>query len=299
MRFFTHIFVYHAVADTLYQQYTAPTGETSLAKLLEYDAALDANMDPRTECVHAEMDDTGRTPQISRMAKGRINVVEVPGQSCADGTPYFFLVVPSTVPSNDKITLEFMSGGGCMDSFTCSAEAHMFVPVRAAVRIKKAACLPGRVLGGMAADNSTHPLFGRTHVFLPYCTADVYLGNQFVKYDNNGEVFGHTGLSNVMRVLDWVRTQTEDSPPSDIFLSGSSAGGLGLMLWSPAVAALFTQSTITSWIDSGLFWNPNGDAFSKALKIPFKDAWGFPEHANRLMRTRIQVIRSKTFLLEN
>ena len=67
-----------------------------------------------------------------------------------------------------------------------------------------------------------------TTIVIPYCTQDVHLGDNFIKYGDeyDGQQIAHKGASNMMGVLRWLFKNFPN--PSQILLTGCSAGGTAL-----------------------------------------------------------------------
>jgi hypothetical protein len=218
----------------------------------------------------------------SQVSKGPDNTWtwydQVPGAMCADGSGTGFAVNPLST-GNGKVMI-FMEGGGmCSDSSTCTGTfktathfnygASTFASEMTSTSSKSETvnlALFGsytwsKVQGARGIFDRTsasNPFRNYNFVFIPYCTADLFLGNrhdttsgfpsvraasnQWFKGFSNFQVFAQQVLG------------LFPSPPS-ISLVGGSAGGLGTLYNYPQLKALYPETLINVISDSGTpFW---------------------------------------------
>lgn len=160
---------------------------------------------------------------------GEWQKVEIPGTVCGKGSQYKFFVNLSKTSDNLLITLE--PGGACWDYDSCSGKTSL-----------GASNVDGITDGHMALYQLVFPFLRRTdpdnpvrdwnHVYLPYCTGDVHIGNAVRTYvDPNGKepdlVFHHAGYPNTLAIIDWLKKRFPKIPRMLVY--GCSAGGAGSM----------------------------------------------------------------------
>jgi hypothetical protein len=164
------------------------------------------------------------------------------GTGCAtDASPYEFYVHPG---DPKRIALYFEGGGGCWNSSNCGLDGQAtFDP---SVDDKDRPWLKGAGVGGILdAANPGNPLRDFTIVFAPYCTADVHLGVDTVRYEaSEGKnlTVRYRGLANSQRVMDWVTQQYAD--PKTVFVSGGSAGAIPSPIFASQLARQYTKAHV-------------------------------------------------------
>jgi len=170
---------------------------------------------------------------------------------CSIGTPYAFFVRPADAPS-DKLAIYLQGGGACWFGDICSLNVNpTFDP------FVDDSDEPGA--GGIFDyENPENPVADYNVVFLPYCTADVHLGQMEGTYTTSAgdevTIF-HQGHTNVMTVLDW--TFAEAPEPSMVFVAGSSAGSIPSPFYTEFVAEAYPEARVVQLGDgSGGYRNP-------------------------------------------
>jgi hypothetical protein len=164
------------------------------------------------------------------------------GTGCAtDATPYEFYVHEG---DPRRIALYFQGGGGCWNSGNCGLDGQRtFEP---AVDDGDRPWLKGPGVGGILdAGNPANPLHEFTIVFAPYCTADVHLGVDTVRFetsDGKHLTVAYRGLANSQRVMDWVTQQYTD--PKTVFVSGGSAGAIPSPIFASQLARHYTKAHV-------------------------------------------------------
>ncbi|MDX2006697.1 MAG: pectin acetylesterase-family hydrolase [Meiothermus sp.] len=163
--------------------------------------------------------------------------VETENLVCSDGTPWRFFVSRG---DPGKVLLSFQGGGACWNNGTCNGGTYT----------------PGlntflelvRAEGIFDRNNTDNPFFGWTHVFVPYCTADIHWGNSVVAYGNR--VVHHRGAVNARAALEWMFTHYP--APRQAVVTGCSAGAYGAALWSAYVMNRYNRSRVRLWADAGV-----------------------------------------------
>jgi hypothetical protein len=194
---------------------------------------------------------------FSDMPAGEWTMIEPGGETiCAYGTPFKFFVRPADTPS-DKLMIHFEGGGACWDQDTC-APSFVFPPDDPNARPLFAKDISDEEMAGYTQglfdfDNPENPVADYNTVFIPYCTGDIHMGNTVQEYtSSSGESYTmhHKGFVNASTVLDWTYANFEN--PSDIFITGISAGALGQVLHTPYIMDHYKDSgaNIVQFADS-------------------------------------------------
>jgi len=169
--------------------------------------------------------------------------VPIDGAICRNGKPTGIFYNPN--PSSDKLLVFLEEGAACFNQFSCLA-AFKFDAGEADERI---AILNGSY-SAMNRETPNNPFADWNIVFVPYCSGDIYAGNA-----ENVEVAGNTyqfkGYNNVTLIFDWVIERLPN--PSQVVLSGASAGGWGAGYNYPKARRMFPESDVILIDDSASF----------------------------------------------
>ncbi|RLB60247.1 MAG: pectinesterase, partial [Deltaproteobacteria bacterium] len=163
----------------------------------------------------AEEKPFGLDPGWNKLAGGGDSI-------CSRGDAFSFFVQPGTV---NRVVIEFEGGGACWDASTCAVGSDSFDD------IVDADTLTGTLDGIHDHENADNPFKDWTHIFIPYCTGDLHLGN---KATDHGDVtIEHRGAVNGGVAMDWVYENIPD--PERVVVTGCSAGGYGAIGWAPYI----------------------------------------------------------------
>ncbi|MCB9520191.1 MAG: pectinesterase [Myxococcales bacterium] len=172
--------------------------------------------------------------------------IETGGETiCSRGTPYKFAVRRGTV---DKVVFDFMGGGACWNTGTCSISGSIFQEDLSSI-----SDIDSNDLHGIYdAENPENPFRDWTHVFIPYCTGDIHWGDADTTYGVGANQFTihHRGARNVRTVMDWATTNFD--APSQVFVTGCSAGAYGSVGWVPRIIEAFPDARVAQLGDSGV-----------------------------------------------
>lgn len=164
----------------------------------------------------------------------KVDLAPETGAVCGNGSPYKFFV---NRVAHTRNTVVYMEGGGaCWDYPSCSGQSG----VRGA---RNPDGIPDDYLEGPTT-GLVSPFTFRDHpysrvktqdwniVYVPYCTGDVYSGDETAVYeDPAGEaaplVWHHNGTKNVRAVTAWMRDNLP--APTQLLMTGCSAGGAGVL----------------------------------------------------------------------
>lgn len=177
-------------------------------------------------------------PAGSPLPPGWQEVVPGGDTMCQDGSPWKFYVARGD-PA--KLVVDFQGGGACWTDQTCGPKSQTFKKVLDINELYLAQGIYNRA-------SVANPFFGWTHVFVPYCTADIHWGNATVKY---GDVtIQHKGAVNARAVLAW--TAQNIPAPKQVFVTGCSAGGYGASMWAPYYMRLYPQASVRELADASI-----------------------------------------------
>lgn len=231
----------------------------------------------------APFTDANGVPRAPSCSGGPTLVVTAEGlQAAPADTSYSFFFRPG---DPDKLAIFWDGGGACWDPNTCIGSALLGDPIYAQTVDETAAEL--NAAPGLADFmNPANPIRDYTQVFIPYCTADLHAGakdNWYVFRAPDGSeipwLIHHRGYDNVVAVMTWLADHYEDNvgrPPSDVFLSGASAGGYGVLYAYPTVAGLLPHRTRTRVLVDAANGVINQDFYDRALTPG--GAWGVWEN---------------------
>jgi hypothetical protein len=187
--------------------------------------------------------------------------VSIPGGEgtvCSTTTPYQYFVRKADEPT-DKLFIHFQGGGACWFGEICDFSTQpTFDP-----QVDDSDNPRHYPVGLYDFDNPDNPFASYNHVFVPYCTGDVHIGNTVNTYTigegpRKVRIY-HNGYNNAMAVLNWVYANIEN--PSDIFVTGCSAGAIPSPLYTMSVAEQYPDARIAQWGDSaGGYRNLQGSA---------------------------------------
>ena len=172
---------------------------------------------------------------------------------CAHSTPYSFFYKRGSGGDVNKLLVYYQGGGACWDSLTCSQPVYD-PDVTASDN-------PANATTGFAdPNNPSNPFRNWSSVFIAYCTGDVHWGN---KTDGGIQ---HKGFINAKVVEKFAREHFVN--PSEVFVTGSSAGAYGAILHGIYLHEVYLAST----------FNVMGDAGAGVITPEFRqtqeNAWG-------------------------
>jgi hypothetical protein len=162
--------------------------------------------------------------------------VEIPGSTCANGTPAGFGLNRAATPGGD-LFVYFEGGGACWDTASCTANPPVAVNLDVTYHAAKLAI----DVGGLAVNRSVAPLTTTNYVFIPYCTGDLHAGTTVTAYPG-GPTIHHTGATNTQAFVDTLAAGFASAPT--VWVLGSSAGGYG--------ATLDFHRFATAWPSAGV-----------------------------------------------
>jgi hypothetical protein len=158
--------------------------------------------------------------------------------------------------------LFLQGGGGCFSAETCSPDSELY---RTGVEAP-----PGGGIFDFADERN--PFADYSVVYVPYCTADVHLGNTTTEYAP-GVTIQHKGYVNGTAALDHLAATFPAA--TEVVVVGESAGSIAAPLYAGLVSDRLPDARITVLADgSGSY--PDTPPFNETLA-----GWGFPNAAPR------------------
>lgn len=200
---------------------------------------------------------------------------------CSHGTPYRFFVRGGRA---DRVVIDFQGGGACWDELTCGAAGALDLFSDDVSTLEEfTGWVQANGQGGYLSDDPDNPFHDWTIVHVPYCTGDIHWGNAQTTYGEDLTI-EHRGFVNASAALDW--TYRRFASPSNVFVSGCSAGAYGAALHSAYIANHYADAQVSLFADSGAGvitdtflrdslpnWNaqPNLPSFVPGLEVPLID----------------------------
>lgn len=188
--------------------------------------------------------DDNPLPSLSELTETWTQI-ELGGDTlCSKGAPYSFFVHPG---EPDKLAIFFEGGGMCWNAETCGPRQNSLFTEA----ISTTADALSTYNGMFAFDNPENPFADYSMVFVPYCTADMHMGNSTVTYgEGEGAVeIHHNGFVNANAALDWAYANFES--PERVFVTGGSAGALGSIFHTPFIMEHYPDAAVRQLGDSG------------------------------------------------
>jgi hypothetical protein len=194
---------------------------------------------------------------------------------CANGTATGIGINPSA--SGTRVLIYLEGGGACWDALTCYTlqTAANFVTGYSQTNFEAEStdttylALPGGFFDRTASAN---PFQDYSYVYVPYCTGDVFSGNNVTTLGTNTAHF--VGYANVAAVLS--RVVPTFSTADRVVLAGSSAGGYGALhnWWQTQQA--FGQIRVDMLDDSGTVLPNDILAEGNGAQTTQATAWNLP-----------------------
>ena len=180
------------------------------------------------------------------------------GAKCLDGSPPALYTLPTGQPNSNWVL--FLEGGGwCFSVSDCISRS------RGGGGSSKGMAANMVVGGLLSPDPAVNPRFASntSFAFLHYCDGSSMTSN------NSQSVNGtwHRGRPNLIALVSYLRSALGAASPSEVIVSGGSAGALAAYAAADVVCALFPGSRCVAAPDAGWFLdastvnNPHNFAF--------------------------------------
>ena len=185
---------------------------------------------------------------LSGLAAGWNRIPGPHGTGCSHDSSYVFYVKPG---ASDRLTIYFQGGGACWNGGTCGLNGQPTFDPQV-----DSTDAPANFNGILDLANPVNPLRDHSIVFVPYCTADIFLGNRSVTYSAaatagtpvRSQQIQHWGSANADSVMNWVYSHFRD--PALVFVTGSSAGAIPSPLYASRVAEHYPDARVVQLGDA-------------------------------------------------
>jgi hypothetical protein len=192
---------------------------------------------------------------------------------CSDGSEYRFFVRRG---DPEKLVVYFQGGGACWFADNCSQARNP------TYKVNVGDSEPERYHGIFDFHHDENPFADYSFVMVPYCTADVHLGDTVTRYDAQGTdgqaphqvVIHHKGTVNAEAALTW--TVQHFLEPREIFVTGSSAGAIPSPYYAWRVAEAYPNARIGHLGDGAGGYRRTGSLENNPVS-----AWGTLEYLSR------------------
>jgi len=178
---------------------------------------------------------------------------------CQNSSPFTFYAKRGSV---NNLLMYYVGGGACWNSLTCGLPA-----------CTQTANPNPPGLGGSGFGDFTHPdnpFKDWNIVIVPYCSCDIHIGDNAVDYAQLGPFpakhVEHRGYDNAKLAEKWAREHFLN--PTDMFVTGSSAGSYGAMVHGVHLSEAYVSTSINVMGDGG-----NGVATQEFMDDNFNN-WG-------------------------
>jgi len=166
--------------------------------------------------------------------------IPVEGTTCMNGSSTGMAV--NVNHASNKVMIYLEGGGACFNSFTCSGVAHQ--NGFGAPEFEEFSRDYGAD-GVFNRDDDDNPFSDWSYVFIPYCSGDIFAGNNPTGFGGRKQV-GYANMGAYVAVL------AEAFAGADhVVLTGSSAGGFGAAYNFDRVQQAFGDTRVTLLDDSG------------------------------------------------
>ena len=202
-------------------------------------------------------------PEAFETEDSRWVFVEDDDMKCMDGSSTGFGIRHN--PDSKGLLVHLQDGGGCFNAISCQSAANKdgFTEQDFWNRNFYTSTL-------LNDWDSQNPFKDYTHVFVPYCSGDVFVGNTESGYDG----LVQQGSKNVDVVLDRISHHMQDSFET-VVLSGISAGGVGAVFNYEHAKKSFGSKVKGLISDSAPILDDN--VLSPCLQETIRDTWSLPE----------------------
>lgn len=181
---------------------------------------------------------------------------------CQDSSAFTFFAKRGT---ENKLLVYYVGGGACWNSLTCGAQT---CTQNINFSLAGQSDLFGSGFGDLS--NPDNPFRNWHIVVVPYCSCDVHWGDAAVDYPAQlifpEKHVEHRGYDNARLVEKWIREHF--LTPTDLFVTGSSAGAYGASLHGIFLSDAYPTASVNVLADAG-----NGVITQQFLDENFRN-WG-------------------------
>lgn len=191
-----------------------------------------------------------------------LQTINKPDALCNDhSTAKFYIDKTPPAPASTKWIIYLESGGGCSTLAQCKERYKTSRILMSSVWLDEHPEITGL---DVLSDDKRNPFSGYNHVYLPYCSSDMYVGMKKKEsgegdFDEEDENFVFSGYYIVRGLIEHLKDDHGAAKFTEIILAGSSAGGVGVMNHLPIVSQIFQDNAnnieIRGIVDSSWFIN--------------------------------------------
>jgi hypothetical protein len=178
--------------------------------------------------------------------------IDIPGTQCADGSPTGLGI--NVHPGATRLYIYLEGGGACWDYNNCFGLVSTALHLDGFDADTFESVITDVYLNSLSfdRDDPKNVLRDAHHVFLPYCTADIFAGDAVRELEG---AFGRRRtiyFKGRMNMAAYLRHLVPTFPDVEhVIVAGSSAGGFGAAVSWPAVRAAFPGRRVDVIDDSG------------------------------------------------
>lgn len=178
-------------------------------------------------------------------------LVEQSGARCLDGSPGGFFFLPANSTANASKLVVYLQGGGeCRTAEDCTAWRGGAGPSSTEWPAERAVDSISELTSSLRTNPDLHDW---AKLFLPYCSADMHSGQRRTRDKALGGFF-FAGHSILAASLQHLRNLSDYREPTVVFVSGSSAGGIGALLHADFFARHWSRASVKVSPAAGFFY---------------------------------------------
>jgi O-palmitoleoyl-L-serine hydrolase len=182
---------------------------------------------------------------------------------CNDGSSAVYYFRPGKGSGTNNWVI-FLSGGGLCYSIESCNERKIDTPELMSSKGYPSTFVANGVLSDLSAKNPD--FFNANQVAIPYCSSDLWSGDRAKSNATGGYEF--RGIKIVRTIINELRNTKGLSSADRILFSGTSAGGIGVMVHLDWLSSQFPSAEVRGVNDAG--WTP-----AQALTLPIPQS-AFP-----------------------
>jgi hypothetical protein len=270
--------------------------ETSTPEVLEDTSIADGTIEDTLEPSDVSVTETAPEPEPKdwgdpiQAKPNQWQWIDFPNTFCADGSPTGLGVNLS--PNATRALIYFEGGGACWDYASCTGLIETSFHLNGFDEGDFNSLLIDVYKNMLLYDRNEpkNPFSDAHYVFVPYCTGDVFSGDNVTEVKGllpwNKETMHFKGAHNVAEYLK--RLAPTFAELDEVYLAGSSAGGFGAgFSWHSAREA-FSPIPVHVIDDSGPPIQPKGGLWES-----WKEAWNmqFPEQCPQCSKGLDEVVK--------
>jgi len=187
--------------------------------------------------------------------------VDFPNAKCQDGSPTGIGVNPSPSGS-DQLVIYLEGGGACFNDLTCATVANPD-------GFDEGNFAGGPSGGIFSRSDTANPFHDWNMVYVPYCSGDIFAGNNPIPQTLNFVPKVFVGYLNMGEFLNRIVPTFPDA--TKVVLTGSSAGGFGAAYNYDRAQAAFGDVPVHLLNDSGPIMSPT--YLTACLQNTLRDTW--------------------------